>query len=85
MEQNNALITRNKPAPFLPKVTYAFFPQHFLYLRPLPQMQGSLRPIFGIALTLGILGGQQLVSLQLDSLLSDKSSDNTLLFSLIVS
>jgi hypothetical protein len=46
-------------------------------------MQGSLRPIFGIALTLGILGGQQLVSLQLDSLLSDKSSDNTLLFSLI--
>jgi len=46
-------------------------------------MQGSLRPIFGIALTLGILGGQQLVLLQLDSLLSDRSSDIALLFSLI--
>jgi len=43
---------------------YKFLPQHFLNLRPLPQMQGSLRPIFGESLRIGVLGGQQLVSLQ---------------------
>jgi hypothetical protein len=36
------------------KIIYAFLPQHFLYLRPLPQMQGSLRPIFGVALVIGV-------------------------------
>ncbi len=45
---------------------YAFLPQHFLYFRPLPQIQGSLRPTLGIALTTGVLGGQQLVSVQLE-------------------
>lgn len=45
---------------------YAFFPQHFLNLRPLPQIQGSFRPIFGVPRLTGPLGGQQLVLLQLD-------------------
>ena len=49
---------------------YKFLPQHFLNLRPLPQMQGSLRPIFGESLRIGVLGGQQLVSLQQASLSS---------------
>jgi hypothetical protein len=66
-------------------IVYAFFPQHFLYLRPLPQIQGSLRPTFGVALTIGLLGGQQLVLLQLDSLPSGNSSDNVVLFSFILS
>ena len=44
--------------------TYMFFPQHFLNLRPLPQMQGSLRPIFGASRMIGVLGGQQFVSVQ---------------------
>jgi hypothetical protein len=66
------------------KIGYAFFPQHFLYFRPLPQIQGSLRPTFGVALTIGLLGGQQLVLLQLDSLPSSNSSDNVVLFSFIL-
>ena len=41
-----------------------FFPQHFLNLRPLPQMQGSLRPIFGVSRTIEFFGLQQSVSLQ---------------------
>jgi len=45
-------------------LTYMFFPQHFLNFRPLPQIQGSLRPIFGVSRIIGVLGGQQLVSLQ---------------------
>ncbi len=28
---------------------YAAAPQHFLYFLPLPQGQGSLRPIFGVS------------------------------------
>jgi hypothetical protein len=66
------------------RLFYAFFPQHFLYLRPLPQIQGSLRPTFGVALTIGLLGGQQLVLLQLGSLPSSNSSDNIVLFSSIL-
>ena len=45
---------------------YVFLPQHFLYLRSLPQTQGSLRPILGVFLVIGFFGGQQLVSVQLD-------------------
>jgi hypothetical protein len=66
------------------KILYAFFPQHFLYLRPLPQIQGSFRPTFGVVLTIGLLGGQQLVLLQPGSLPSSNSSDNFVLFSFIL-
>ena len=62
---------------------YIFFPQHFLNLRPLPQMQGSLRPIFGVPRVLGVLGGQQLVSLQQDSSSLSISLVNSSLPSLI--
>jgi hypothetical protein len=31
-------------------------PQHFLTFLPLPQGQGSLRPTFGVARTMGIAG-----------------------------
>ena len=56
------------------KIIYAFLPQHFLYLRPLPQIQGSLRPTFGAALVNGLCGGgQQLVLVQLDSSIEDVS------------
>jgi hypothetical protein len=44
-------------------VSYAL-PQHFLYLTPLPQKQGSLRPILGLVLVIGACGAQQLESLQ---------------------
>jgi len=51
---------------------YAFLPQHFLYLRPLPQTHGSLRPTFGVALVTGLCGGgQQLVLVQVDSFASE--------------
>ena len=36
-----------------------FLPQHFLNLRPLPQIQGSLRPIFGVSRIIGALEGVQ--------------------------
>jgi len=66
------------------KMVYAFLPQHFLYLRPLPQMQGSLRPIFCVALVIGVCGGgQQLVSLQLDSFGAIDGVDKLLLPSLM--
>ncbi|AOT08780.1 hypothetical protein [Pseudoalteromonas luteoviolacea] len=45
----------------------AYFPQHFLYFFPLPQMQGSLRPIFGEVRITGCAGAQQLELLQQDS------------------
>lgn len=64
--------------------TYIFFPQHFLNLRPFPQMQGSLRPIFGVSRIIGDLGGQQLVSLQQTgsslSISTDNSSDFSVIF-----
>lgn len=66
------------------KMIYAFLPQHFLYLRPLPQMQGSLRPIFGVVLVIGVCGGgQQLVSLQLDSFGATDGVDKLWLLSFI--
>ena len=66
------------------KMIYAFLPQHFLYLRPLPQIQGSLRPIFGVALVIGVCGGgQQLVSLQPDSSGAIDGVDKLLLLSLM--
>lgn len=37
-------------------------------------MHGSLRPILGLTLTLGVLGGQQLVLVQPDEDSSDNSS-----------
>jgi hypothetical protein len=41
---------------------YAFLPQHFLYLRPLPHTHGSFRPTFGVSRVTGLCGGgQQLV------------------------
>jgi hypothetical protein len=60
-----------------------FFPQHFLNFRPLPQIQGSLRPIFGVSRIIGVLGGQQLVSLQQDPSSLSISSDNWSIFSII--
>jgi|TARA_R110002110_G_scaffold271397_1_gene486779 hypothetical protein len=66
------------------KMIYAVLPQHFLYLRPLPQIQGSLRPIFGVALVIGVCGGgQQLVSLQPDSSGAIDGVDKLLLLSLM--
>jgi hypothetical protein len=63
---------------------YALLPQHFLYFRPLPQVQGSLRPIFGTALVNGLCGGgQQLVFVQLDSSATEDVSDKLLLLSLM--
>ena len=52
------------------KFNYKSLPQHLLYLCPLPQIQGSLRPTFGESLVIGGLGGQQVVSLQQSSLFS---------------
>jgi len=67
------------------KIIYAVLPQHFLYLRPLPQIQGSLRPIFGVALVIGVCGGgQQLVSLQLDSFGAIDGVDKLWLLLLII-
>ena len=63
--------------------TEVFFPQHFLNLRPLPQIQGSLRPIFGVSRVMGVFGGQQLVSLQQGSLSLSISLGNSSLLSLI--
>jgi hypothetical protein len=63
--------------------TYMFFPQHFLNLRPLPQMQGSLRPIFGVSRIIGVEGGQQLVSLQQTPSALSISSDDSSIFSII--
>nr|WP_286133467.1 hypothetical protein [Colwellia sp. UCD-KL20] len=64
-------------------LTYAFLPQHFLYFRPLPQMQGSLRPTLGAALVNGACGGgQQLVFVQIDSS-GSKPVSGKLLFSLM--
>jgi len=63
--------------------TYMFFPQHFLNLRPLPQMQGSLRPIFGVSRIIGVAGGQQLVSLQQTPSSLSISSDDSSIFSII--
>ena len=60
-----------------------FFPQHFLNLRPLPQMQGSLRPIFGVSRIIGVEGGQQLVSLQQTPSALSISSDDLSIFSII--
>ena len=57
-----------------------FFPQHFLNLRPFPQMQGSLRPIFGVSRLIEVLGGQQLVSLQQAPSSLSISSDNSSIF-----
>ena len=63
--------------------TYMFFPQHFLNLRPLPQMQGSLRPIFGVSRIIGVEGEQQLVSLQQTPSSLSISSDDSSIFSII--
>ena len=63
--------------------TYMFFPQHFLNLRPLPQIQGSLRPIFGVSRIIGVAGGQQLVSLQQTPSSLSISSDDSSIFSII--
>jgi len=63
--------------------TYMFFPQHFLNLRPLPQMQGSLRPIFGVSRIIGVEGAQQLVSLQQTPSALSISSDDSSIFSII--
>jgi hypothetical protein len=63
--------------------TYMFFPQHFLNLRPLPQMQGSLRPIFGVSRIIGVEGGQQLVSLQQATSSLSFSSGNSSNFSIM--
>jgi len=60
-----------------------FFPQHFLNLRPLPQMQGSLRPIFGVSRIIEVEGGQQLVSLQHAPSSLSFSSGNSSIFSII--
>lgn len=60
---------------------YIFLPQHFLNLRPLPHMQGSLRPTFGAVRVTGFLGGQQLVSVQPDS---NSSLANALFLSFIL-
>jgi len=60
-----------------------FFPQHFLNLRPLPQMQGSLRPIFGVSRIIDVLGGQQLVSLQLTPPSLSISLDDSSIFLII--
>jgi hypothetical protein len=63
--------------------TYMFFPQHFLNLRPLPQIQGSLRPIFGVSRIIGVEGAQQLVSLQQTPSVLSISSDDSSIFSII--
>ena len=63
--------------------TYMFFPQHFLNLRPLPQTQGSLRPIFGVSRIIGVAGGQQLVSLQQTPSSLSISSDDSYIFLII--
>ena len=63
--------------------TYMFFPQHFLNLRPLPQIQGSLRPIFGVSRVIGVEGAQQLVSLQQTPSVLSISSDDSSIFSII--
>jgi hypothetical protein len=63
--------------------SYIFFPQHFLNLRPLPQMQGSLRPIFGVSRIIGVEGAQQLVSLQQTPSALSISSDDSSIFSII--
>ena len=65
-------------------MAYAFAPQHFLYFRPLPQIQGSLRPTLGADLVNGVCGGgQQLVFVQVD--FSDsKLVSGRLLFSLML-
>ena len=63
--------------------TYMFFPQHFLNLRPLPQIQGSLRPIFGVSRIIGVEGAQQLVSLQQTPSALSISSDDSSIFSII--
>ena len=55
--------TYHKPIPDW--VFYKFLPQHFLNLRPLPQIHGSLRPTFGALRVIGVFGGQQLVSVHL--------------------
>ena len=60
-----------------------FFPQHFLNLRPLPQTQGSLRPIFGVSRIIGVLGGQHPVSVQQATSLLRISFDNSSVFSII--
>jgi hypothetical protein len=66
-------------------IIYALLPQHFLYLRPLPQTQGSLRPTFGAALVNGLCGdGQQLVLVQLDSSGTKGAFDKLLLLSLML-
>jgi|GEM_PF-3994643 len=66
-------------------IIYVFLPQHFLYLRPLPQTQGSFRPTFGAALVNGLCGGgQQLVLVQVDSSGTKDDSDKLLLLLLIL-
>ena len=60
-----------------------FFPQHFLNFRPLPQIQGSLRPIFGVSRIIGVLGEQQFVSLQQIPSSLSISLDNSSIFSII--
>jgi len=64
---------------------YAFLPQHFFYLRPLPHIHGALLPIFGVARVIGVCsGGQQLVSLQLDSFGAIDGVDKLWLLLLII-
>jgi hypothetical protein len=66
-------------------VVYVFLPQHFLYLRPFPQIQGSFRPTLGVALVNGLCeGGQQLVLVQPELSDSNIVSDTLLLLSLIL-
>jgi hypothetical protein len=61
-------------------IIYAFLPQHFLYLRPFPQIQGSLRPTFGDSLFSGLCGaGQQLVLVQAEPSGTKDVSDKLLL------
>ena len=70
---------------FFQMIVYAFLPQHFLYLRPFPQIQGSFRPILGVALVNGLCGGgQQLVLVQLEPSDSNDVSDKLLLLSLML-
>ena len=72
------------PQSYLKNKIYVFFPQHFLNLRPFPQMQGSLRPIFGLSRVIGIFGWQHSLSLQQALFSSSVSLDNSSLFLLIL-
>ena len=65
------------------EIRYKFLPQHFLSLQPLPQIQGSFRPVFGASRVIGFLGGQQFVLVHPGSLSSIIWSAERSLFSFI--